>query len=137
MTALFLDANQLSGTIPNSLSKLSNLTVLDLSSNNLSGGIPSNLVLISVLTYFNVSRNGLAGEVPVDNPTASDENRDLCGEPLDRKCEDATEKNRSKRLIVLIVVVVCAACLRSLCCFYIFSLLRWRKKLKMKISNKY
>jgi hypothetical protein len=46
------------------------------------------------------------------------------------------ERNRRKRLILLIVEAACGPCLLSLCCcFYVFSLLRWRKRLKERASG--
>ncbi|KHN41912.1 Putative LRR receptor-like serine/threonine-protein kinase [Glycine soja] len=141
LTTLFVDHNHLSGAIPGSLSDLSNLTMLDLSANNLSGVIPSNLSMISGLVYFNVSGNNLDGEIPptlgswFSNPSVFANNQGLCGKPLDKKCEDINGKNR-KRLIVLVVVIACGAfALVLFCCFYVFSLLRWRKRLKQGVSG--
>lgn len=141
LTALLVDHNRLSGTIPESLSELSNLTMLDLSANNLSGEISSNISMIPNLVSFNVSGNDLEGEIPptlgarFNNPSAFWDNQNLCGKPLDRKCENVVDRDR-KRLIVLIVVIVAGACLLSLCCcFYMYSLLRWRKRLKERASG--
>lgn len=141
LTSLTVDSNQLSGIIPESLSELSNLTTLDLSMNNLSGEIPVNLTRISGLVNFNVSENNLEGEIPTllgsrFNSSSFADNQNLCGKPLARKCKNTTEKNRRKRLILLIAVVVLGAILLSLfCCFYTFSLLRWRRRLKERASG--
>ncbi|RDX93394.1 putative LRR receptor-like serine/threonine-protein kinase, partial [Mucuna pruriens] len=141
LTTLFVDHNNLSGAIPGSLSDLSNLTMLDLSANNFSGEIPSNLSTISGLVYFNVSGNNLEGEIPptlgsrFNNPSAFADNQGLCGKPLVKKCEDMNGRDR-KRLIVLVIVTACGAFgLVLFCCFYVFSLLRWRKRLKKGVSG--
>ncbi|KAM1617189.1 hypothetical protein TB2_015843 [Malus domestica] len=137
LTSLLLDANQLSGHIPNSLPKLLNLTALDLSSNNLSGTIPESLsLLVPNLKYLNLSYNNLAGEIPkplgsqFNDPSVFARNGDLCGKPLDRECADVRRRKRN-RLTLLIAVAVGGAFLLALCCCgYIYSLLRWRKKLR-------
>ncbi|KAJ1422578.1 Serine/threonine-protein kinase, active site [Sesbania bispinosa] len=98
LTVLLADHNHLSGAIPESLAELSNLTMLDLSANKLSGGIPSNLSMIPDLVYFNVSGNKL------------EDNQNLCGNPLDRKCTEIDNRDRK-------------------------SLLRWRKRLKAAVSG--
>ncbi|BFG17703.1 hypothetical protein CerSpe_039760 [Prunus speciosa] len=142
LTSLLLDGNQLSGHIPNSLPKLLNLTVLDLSSNKLSGAIPENLsLIIPHLKYLNVSNNNLAGEIPkplgsqFNDPSVFAMNRNLCGKPLDRECADVRRRKRN-RLILLIGVAVGGACLLALCCCgYVYSLLRWRKKLREMVGG--
>ncbi|XWS24443.1 hypothetical protein CRYUN_Cryun28dG0102800 [Craigia yunnanensis] len=136
MTILLLDGNHLSGNIPDSLSKLSNLTILNLSSNRLSGAIPSSLSNTASLKYLNLSRNNLEGEIPnalgsrFDDPFVFSMNRELCGKPLNRVC--ANVRNRKRRqLILLIAIAAGGACLVAVfCCGYIYSLLRWRKKLR-------
>ncbi|KAF8406510.1 hypothetical protein HHK36_008599 [Tetracentron sinense] len=140
LNSLFLDGNHLSGVIPDSLSNLSNLTKLDLSTNRLSGVIPANLTHISELRYFNVSRNNLEGEIPemlgsrFNDPSVFAMNRNLCGKPLERKCENTTKANSKKkkmRLILFIGVTVAGACfLAFCCCFYVYSFLRWRKRIR-------
>ncbi|XVE69790.1 hypothetical protein DITRI_Ditri10aG0019400 [Diplodiscus trichospermus] len=136
MTTLLLDGNHLSGNIPDSLSKLSNLTTLNLSSNTLTGAIPSSLSNISILKNLNLSRNNLEGEIPnalgsrFDNPSVFSMNRELCGKPLDRQCANVRNRKRRK-LILLIAIAAGGACLLAVCCCgYIYSLLRWRKKLR-------
>ncbi|KAK1555295.1 hypothetical protein Q3G72_024624 [Acer saccharum] len=136
LTSLLLDVNHLSGHIPDSLSKLSNLTTLNLSTNRLRGAIPANLSHISSLKYLNLSRNNLEGEIPktlgsrFNDPLVFSMNRELCGRPLDRECANVRKMKR-KKLIILICVAVAGVCLLALCCCgYIYSLLRWRKKLR-------
>ncbi|XVF63755.1 hypothetical protein PTKIN_Ptkin09bG0111900 [Pterospermum kingtungense] len=136
MTTLLLDGNHLLGKIPDSLSKLSNLTTLKLSSNRLTGAIPSSLSNMSSLKYLNLSRNNLEGEIPnalgsrFDDPSVFSMNRDLCGKPLNRECANVRNRKRRK-LVLLIAIAAGGACLLALCCCaYIYSLLRWRKKLR-------
>ncbi|XP_068314508.1 probable LRR receptor-like serine/threonine-protein kinase At4g36180 [Pyrus communis] len=142
LTSLLLDGNQLSGQIPNSLPKLLNLTVLDLSSNRLSGTIPDNLsLLVPHLKCLNLSNNNLSGEIPkplgsqFNDPSVFAMNRDLCGKPLSRECAVVRRRKRN-RLILLIGVAVAGALLLALCCCgYVYSLLRWRKKLREMVTG--
>lgn len=136
MTTLLLDGNHLSGKIPGSFSRLSNLTALNLSSNGLSGAIPSSLSNMSSLRYLNLSRNNLEGEIPnalgsrFHDPSVFSMNRDLCGKPLNRECANVRNRKRRK-LILLIAIASGGACLLAMCCCaYIYSLVRWRKKLR-------
>lgn len=137
LNSLELGANDLSGNIPDSLSKLSNLSTLDISSNNLTGDIPANLALISSLANLNVSNNNLEGEIPVavgsrfNNSSVFRGNQALCGKPLDKKCEEADNGDKRNRLILFIAVAASGTLLTlSCCCFYVYSLLKWRQKLK-------
>jgi len=61
---LDLQSNQLSGSIPTSLGKLTELQQLDLSSNQLSGSIPSSLGQLTQLGYLLLSNNQLSGPIP-------------------------------------------------------------------------
>lgn len=61
---LGLPGNQLSGTIPSSLSNLKKLTALDLSENKFTGSIPASLTFLTKLTSLNLSRNTLSGKIP-------------------------------------------------------------------------
>ena len=61
---LALAGNNLSGTVPASLSTLTKLTLLDLSYNGLSGAIPPGLRGLSQLTTLDLSANGLSGAIP-------------------------------------------------------------------------
>ncbi|XP_028789608.1 receptor-like protein EIX1 [Neltuma alba] len=56
-----LDGNDLTGTIPPSISLLSNLSSLHLNKNNLFGGIPSSLVNCPKLQILDVGENKLSG----------------------------------------------------------------------------
>ncbi|PIN21677.1 Serine/threonine protein kinase [Handroanthus impetiginosus] len=136
LVVLLLDLNHISGHIPDTLSQLSNLTELDVSSNNLTGVIPANLSLISTLQHLNLSANNLEGEIPgalaarFSDPSVYAMNKNLCGQPLNKNCQNVRRHGR-KRLILFIVVAVAGSLLLLLCCCgYIYSLLRWGKKLK-------
>ncbi|XP_006343427.2 probable LRR receptor-like serine/threonine-protein kinase At4g36180 [Solanum tuberosum] len=140
LTSVVLDTNHLSGNIPASLSSLSSLITIDLSGNNLSGKIPENLTVLPKLVNFNVSNNKLEGQIPVklgshfNDPSDFSGNQGLCGEPLNRKCERTG--NGKNRLIMFIAVSASGGLLlASCCCFYIYALLRWRRKLKEKTAG--
>ena len=64
VTELDLQANGLSGELPDALGNLSNLEYLHLGTNNLSGGIPDALGNLSNLEYLSLSFNALSGEIP-------------------------------------------------------------------------
>ncbi len=61
---LNLSGQGLSGSIPNTISQLSNLMFLDLSNNNLEGVIPEEIVSMETLLGFNLSHNSLTGGIP-------------------------------------------------------------------------
>ena len=61
---LYLGHNQLSGPVPEELSRLSNLQRLNLRSNELSGPIPVELSRLSNLELLYLGRNQLSGPVP-------------------------------------------------------------------------
>ncbi|KAL2346273.1 hypothetical protein Fmac_000273 [Flemingia macrophylla] len=141
LSSLLLDGNHIMGPIPGSLSKLSNLTVLNLSSNLLKGEIPVELSSISGLEYLNVSSNNLEGEIPLmlgarfNDPSVFAMNQGLCGKPLHRECASVRRRKR-RRLIILIGVAVAGLLLLALCCGgYVYSLLRWRKKLREGVTG--
>lgn len=142
LTSLRLESNDLSGSIPESLPKLSNLAILNLSSNNLSGRIPVNLSDLHYLRYLNLSRNNLEGEIPgalgsrFNDPAIFAMNDKLCGKPSGRECPNVKNRKR-KRLIIMIVLIAAGAILLALCCCgYVFSLLRWRERLRGAKSEK-
>jgi len=64
LTTLTLSGNELSGSIPESLGQLSQLTVLSLYDNDLSGSIPESLEQLSQLTVLSLSANDLSGSIP-------------------------------------------------------------------------
>ncbi|XP_073289968.1 uncharacterized protein [Primulina huaijiensis] len=135
LVALLLDSNHISGHIPETLPRLTNLTELDLSSNNLTGVIPAYLSSISTLLHLNLSVNHLEGEIPgalasrFGDPSIYAMNENLCGRSLKKNC--ISTKRRKRRLILFIAVAVAGSLIMLFCCCgYIYSLLRWRKKLR-------
>lgn len=64
VTLLYPRNNNLSGTLPSSLSALTNLQTLVLSNNNLSGPIPAGLSTLTNLQILNLSDNNLRGCMP-------------------------------------------------------------------------
>ncbi|KAK9063944.1 hypothetical protein SSX86_017816 [Deinandra increscens subsp. villosa] len=65
LTTLLLGQNQFSGSIPESLGRLTCLTHLTLSSNWLTGPIPASIGRLASLQEFSVSSNMLNGTIPV------------------------------------------------------------------------
>ena len=61
---LYLPNNQLTGSIPSSLGSLTKLTELDLFNNQLTGSIPSSLGSLTNLEYLYLSDNQLTGSIP-------------------------------------------------------------------------
>jgi Leucine-rich repeat (LRR) protein len=66
VSKLYLESNELTGTIPTELGNLSNLTRLSLSSNKLTGTIPTELGNLSNLTRLSLSSNQLTGTIPTE-----------------------------------------------------------------------
>eukprot|EP00873_Tetraselmis_striata_P044712 jgi/Tetstr1/464976/TSEL_009708.t1 len=64
VTELWLEENQLRGTVPAELSAMSSLTDLSLSENQLRGTVPAQLSALSRLTSLSLSVNQLRGTVP-------------------------------------------------------------------------
>ncbi|RLM55038.1 protein STRUBBELIG-RECEPTOR FAMILY 3-like [Panicum miliaceum] len=61
---LFLSANQLTGSIPSSLSKLKNLTAMSVNGNNLNGDLPDAFDSLNGLVNLDLSSNNLTGGLP-------------------------------------------------------------------------
>ncbi|KAL5151839.1 Protein STRUBBELIG-RECEPTOR FAMILY 3 [Glycine soja] len=61
----FLSDNQFTGSIPASLSTLTELTDIDLSNNNLSGELPPSMENLSALTSVHLQNNNLSGTLDV------------------------------------------------------------------------
>ncbi|KAG9132984.1 hypothetical protein Leryth_015354 [Lithospermum erythrorhizon] len=64
LTTLWFTNNNLSGPIPSFLSKLKNLDYINLSFNNFSGPIPASLSELPKLGYLRLDRNQLTGSIP-------------------------------------------------------------------------
>ena len=64
LVSLYLDNNNLTGSIPPQLGQMSNLELLHLYSNKLSGSIPAELGQLSSLVHLALSDNNLSGTVP-------------------------------------------------------------------------
>ncbi|MCO5593573.1 hypothetical protein L7F22_047588 [Adiantum nelumboides] len=87
--SLTLSNNAISGPIPASLGKLTNLVGLSLDRNQLTGSIPASFANLQSLRFFNVSLNQLSGQIPQVAPFTSFStsayrpgNPGLCGTPL-------------------------------------------------------
>ncbi|KAI3676762.1 hypothetical protein L1987_86375 [Smallanthus sonchifolius] len=65
LKTFFLSGNQLTGSIPESLSMLAQLTDLSLNNNQLSGVIPDSFQQLTVLTNLDLSANNLSGPLPL------------------------------------------------------------------------
>jgi hypothetical protein len=61
---LYLDHNQLTGTIPGSLGALTDLNKLYLQSNQLNGTVPDTFSHLKHLTELKLQDNGITGDVP-------------------------------------------------------------------------
>ncbi|KAL2495028.1 Protein STRUBBELIG-RECEPTOR FAMILY 3 [Forsythia ovata] len=64
MRSFFLSGNQLSGSIPDTLSSLDQLTDLSLNNNNLTGAIPDAFLQLKGLINMDLSGNSLTGQLP-------------------------------------------------------------------------
>ncbi|KAL4271003.1 hypothetical protein AHAS_AhasUnG0030600 [Arachis hypogaea] len=96
LVLLNLSRNSLNGEIISNIGNLQSLEFLDLSRNHLSGRIPSSLSKIDRLAMLDLSNNDLDGKIPIGtqlqsfDPSAYEGNPNLCGEPLNKKCEEET-----------------------------------------------
>ncbi|KAJ9693373.1 hypothetical protein PVL29_012226 [Vitis rotundifolia] len=101
---LNLSMNHIIGQIPRSISMLCQLSSLDLSSNKLSGTIPSSMPLLTFLGYLNLSNNNFSGKIPFTGQMttftelAFAGNPNLCGTPLVTKCQDEDLDKRQSAL---------------------------------------
>ncbi|KAH0875960.1 hypothetical protein HID58_073322 [Brassica napus] len=140
LETLLLNSNSLSGPIPESLSRLRNLTGLDLSSNRFNSTIPASLSRLHYLNYLNLSRNRLEGEIPqalaarFNNTSVFSNNPRLCGKPLGLECENVRRRRRRKLILLVTLAAAGALLLLLCCCGYVFSLWRWRKKIRLGLG---
>ncbi|KAL9245690.1 hypothetical protein vseg_019313 [Gypsophila vaccaria] len=102
LSILNLGHNNLSGQIPDEMGGLRNIGVLDLSYNRLSGMIPQALTGLTWLTEIDMSNNQLTGSIPesaqFETFPASrfGNNSGLCGYPLPL-CDKGSRSNSSQR----------------------------------------
>ncbi|XP_074281723.1 receptor-like protein EIX2 [Silene latifolia] len=83
LLSLNLSCNKLSGTIPENIGGLKSLIALDLSNNKLRGTIPTSMGQLYKLSHLNLSYNNLSGEIPTGNQlqTLSDQASVYAGNP--------------------------------------------------------
>jgi hypothetical protein len=63
-TELYLQSNELTGSIPSEIGNLTNLTFLTFYNNQLTGSIPPEIGNLTNLTYLSLSNNQLTGSIP-------------------------------------------------------------------------
>ncbi|WCJ33271.1 disease resistance family protein / LRR family protein [Euphorbia peplus] len=88
---LNLARNQLTGKISERIGDVHELETLDLSYNQLNGMIPESLGSLNSLKHLNLSYNNLQGKIPdgvrkFNDPSIYVGNPSLCGLPLPKKC---------------------------------------------------
>ncbi|KAJ1436957.1 Serine-threonine/tyrosine-protein kinase, catalytic domain [Sesbania bispinosa] len=159
ISVIDLDRNNLSGIIPNSVSKCQALEIIKLSDNNMTGQIPEELASIPVLgvvdlsnnkfngpipakfgsssslQLFNVSFNNMSGSIPkgksfkLMGSSAFVGNSELCGEPL-RPCSDSVGILGSKGTWKLTRIVLLSVGLLVILLGLAFGILYFRKGVK-------
>lgn len=104
LVVLDLSRNHIGGHIPESISKLKQLESLDFASNKLSGPIPQSLSSLSFLGYLNLSNNDFSGKIPYTaHLTTFDAssfcgNPGLCGDPLIVTCPGGEDSGKGRIL---------------------------------------
>ncbi|XP_060195196.1 receptor-like protein EIX2 [Lycium barbarum] len=91
LRSLNFSNNHLTGSIPRSIDNMKVLESLDISNNQLSGEIPQSISSLTSLSHLNVSHNDLRGRIPVSTQLQSFSNSSfignkLCGLPLTESC---------------------------------------------------
>lgn len=71
ISAVELNMNNLSGTVPKSVSNCRALETMDLANNNLSGPIPEEFASLPALSVLDLSHNSFNGSIPVKFGTSS------------------------------------------------------------------
>lgn len=64
---LNLSMNHLTGRIPTSIERLERIETLDFSNNRLSGPIPQSMASLTFLNHLNLSYNNMSGQIPTGN----------------------------------------------------------------------
>lgn len=91
LKSLNLSGNHITGQIPHSIGNMTQLESLDLSRNSLRGEIPNSISAMSFLSHLNLSYNHLTGKIPATTQLQSMDASSfvenyLCGPPLPRNC---------------------------------------------------
>ncbi|KAK8960005.1 leucine-rich repeat receptor-like protein kinase [Platanthera guangdongensis] len=87
-----LSENNLTSSIPSTISSLVNIKTVDLSFNKLTGTLPKQLGNLPHLLSFNISHNNFNGDLPTGNffntipPSSVSDNPNLCGAAVNRSC---------------------------------------------------
>ncbi|KAF8658109.1 hypothetical protein HU200_059575 [Digitaria exilis] len=103
-----LSHNCLSGSIPSSLSYLSELEILDLSYNNLSGEVPSSLGSLQSWTQLVLSYNDLSGSIPSFRQTVeigTVGNPGLVNGTGNNNCTPTTDQKKRHTAVILIFTI--------------------------------
>ncbi|KAL5981566.1 hypothetical protein ACLOJK_015628 [Asimina triloba] len=97
LRVLNMSHNAFTGQIPKSFKNMTALESLDLSQNKLSENIPLELSELTFLSVLNLSENQLTGSIPHAKQFSTYTNESfqgnpgLCGPPLSKVCEDASD----------------------------------------------
>ncbi|KAK1364340.1 putative LRR receptor-like serine/threonine-protein kinase GSO1 [Heracleum sosnowskyi] len=92
LKGLNLSSNRFYGKVPREIGQLKALECLDLSSNNFSGEIPPSMSGLNFLGYLDLSDNNFSGKIPSGTQlqgfsiSAYQGNAELCGKPLTNIC---------------------------------------------------
>jgi Leucine-rich repeat (LRR) protein len=79
---LYLDTNQLTGSIPSEIGYLTNLIILDLYTNQLTGSIPPEIGNLTNLIRLDLSDNQLSSVIPDEICNQGDSSPYLTGNQL-------------------------------------------------------
>lgn len=131
---VFLDHNRFTGKIPSSVMQLAGIEELHLQGNQFSGEVPPLTDSNKIIKSLDLSSNNLEGEIPKSIAERKDlkmnfqGNLNLCGQPLDIKCEEkpsstGKEQNEAAGKAIFIVIF----CL-LLFLVVVAILARWKKK---------
>lgn len=130
-----LSDNDLIGQIPEELASIPIIGVVDLSNNKFSGNIPAKFGSSSNLQLLNVSFNNISGSIPTGksfklmSSSAFEGNSELCGAPL-RPCPDSVGILGSKGTRKLTRILLLTAGLIIIFLGMAFGVLYFRKAVK-------